>query len=55
MKKNFKRRKLQLLGETINVLKVLSPNELLDAKVAGGSNPNCDPTGCPTGPESQTK
>jgi hypothetical protein len=56
MKKIISRRKLQLRSETLNVLRVLSANDLRDTQVNGASEPNCGPTGCPaTNSGSQTK
>jgi hypothetical protein len=47
VKKAIKRRKLRLQSETLKVVRVLLPGDLRDAKVAGASDPNCPPTGCP--------
>jgi hypothetical protein len=51
MKKNIKRRKLQIRSETLNVLRVLQPDDLREANVVGASEPNCCPgagSSCPT-------
>jgi hypothetical protein len=54
MKKHIKRRRLLLNIETLQVFRVLSPNDLHENQVIGASEPNCPPTGGPTGPASQT-
>lgn len=50
MKKTIKKRKLPVNSEIVRVLRPLSLAELRDARVVGGSEPNCG--GCSSCPES---